>query len=322
MSSKNCGESCEQFKSKIGGQAVIEGVMMRGIDKAAMACRLPDGEIDMEIWPIKGGKNVPWYRKIPFVRGVFNFIVSMIDGYKCISRSAEKQIIDDDDEELTRFEKWLDEKLGDKIMPIISGISIVIGVALAVVLFMMVPSWISKGINYFIPLNGFARNVIEGLLKIAIFIGYTALTALMKDIRRTYEYHGAEHKTITCYEHGEELTVENVKKHSRFHPRCGTSFIFLVLFISIFVNTVLHLPWSSVFIRMLCKIAVLPLIMGIAYELIRLAGKYDNAVTRIISAPGLAIQHITTREPDGEEIECAIAALKAVIPENKEDDRW
>ncbi len=322
MSSKNCGESCEQFKSKIGGQAVIEGVMMRGIDKAAMACRLPDGEIDMEIWPIKGGKNVPWYRKIPFVRGVFNFIVSMIDGYKCISRSAEKQIIDDDDEELTRFEKWLDEKLGDKIMPIISGISIVIGVALAVVLFMMVPSWISKGINYFIPLNGFARNVIEGLLKIAIFIGYTALTALMKDIRRTYEYHGAEHKTITCYEHGEELTVENVKKHSRFHPRCGTSFIFLVLFISIFVNTVLHLPWSSVFIRMLCKIAVLPLIMGIAYELIRLAGKYDNAVTRIISAPGLAIQRITTREPDGEEIECAIAALKAVIPENKEDDRW
>lgn len=322
MSSKNCGESCEQFKSKIGGQAVIEGVMMRGIDKAAMACRLPDGEIDMEIWPIKGGKNVPWYRKIPFVRGVFNFIVSMIDGYKCISRSAEKQIIDDDDEELTRFEKWLDEKLGDKIMPIISGISIVIGVALAVVLFMMVPSWISKGINYFIPLNGFARNVIEGLLKIAIFIGYTALTALMKDIRRTYEYHGAEHKTITCYEHGEELTVENVKKHSRFHPRCGTSFIFLVLFISIFVNTVLHLPWSSVFIRMLCKIAVLPLIMGIAYELIRLAGKYDNVVTRIISAPGLAIQRITTREPDGEEIECAIAALKAVIPENKEDDRW
>lgn len=322
MSSKNCGESCEQFKSKIGGQAVIEGVMMRGLDKAAMACRLPDGEIDMEIWPIKGGKNVPWYRKIPFVRGVFNFIVSMIDGYKCISRSAEKQIIDDDDEELTRFEKWLDEKLGDKIMPIISGISIVIGVALAVVLFMMVPSWISKGINYFIPLNGFARNVIEGLLKIAIFIGYTALTALMKDIRRTYEYHGAEHKTITCYEHGEELTVENVKKHSRFHPRCGTSFIFLVLFISIFVNTVLHLPWSSVFIRMLCKIAVLPLIMGIAYELIRLAGKYDNVVTRIISAPGLAIQRITTREPDGKEIECAIAALKAVIPENKEDDRW
>lgn len=322
MSSKNCGESCEQFKSKIGGQAVIEGVMMRGLDKAAMACRLLDGEIDMEIWPIKGGKNVPWYRKIPFVRGVFNFIVSMIDGYKCISRSAEKQIIDDDDEELTRFEKWLDEKLGDKIMPIISGISIVIGVALAVVLFMMVPSWISKGINYFIPLNGFARNVIEGLLKIAIFIGYTALTALMKDIRRTYEYHGAEHKTITCYEHGEELTVENVKKHSRFHPRCGTSFIFLVLFISIFVNTVLHLPWSSVFIRMLCKIAVLPLIMGIAYELIRLAGKYDNVVTRVISAPGLAIQRITTREPDGEEIECAIAALKAVIPENKEDDRW
>ncbi|MDE6149309.1 MAG: DUF1385 domain-containing protein [Ruminococcus sp.] len=322
MSSKNCGESCEQFKSKIGGQAVIEGVMMRGIDKASMACRLPNGEIDMEIWPIKGGKNVPWYRKVPFIRGVFNFFISMIDGYKCISRSAEKQITDDDDEDMTKFEKWLDDKLGDKIMPVVSGISMVIGIALAVVLFMMVPSWISKGINHFIPLNGFAKNVIEGLLKIAIFIAYTALTALMKDIRRTYEYHGAEHKTITCYEHGEELTVENVKKHSRFHPRCGTSFIFLVLFISIFVNTVLHLPWSSVFVRMLCKIVVLPLVMGIAYELIRLAGKYDNVVTRIISAPGLAIQRITTREPDSEEIECAISALKAVIPENEEDDRW
>lgn len=322
MSNKNCGESCEQFKSKIGGQAVIEGVMMRGIDKAAMACRLPNGEIDLEQWPIKGGKNVPWYRKTPFIRGVFNFFISMIDGYKCISRSAEKQITDDEEEDLTKFEKWLDEKLGDKIMPIITTISMVIGIGLAVVLFMMVPSWISKGINHFISLNGFAKNVIEGLLKIAIFIAYTGLTALMKDIRRTYEYHGAEHKTITCYEHGQELTVENVKKYSRFHPRCGTSFIFLVLFISIFVNTVLHLPWGSVLVRMLCKIVVLPLVMGIAYELIRLAGKYDNIVTRIISAPGLAIQRITTREPDGEEIECAIAALKAVIPENKEDDQW
>lgn len=322
MSNKNNSESCEKFKSKIGGQAVIEGVMMRGIDKASMACRLPNGEIDMETWAIKGGENIPWYRKTPFVRGVFNFFVSMIDGYKCISRSAEKQITDDDEEEMSRFEKWLDEKLGDKIMPIISGVSMVVGIALAVVLFMMVPSWISKGINHFIPLNAFAKNVIEGLLKIAIFIGYTALTALMKDIRRTYEYHGAEHKSITCYEHGEELTVENVRKYSRFHPRCGTSFIFLVLFISIFVNTVLHLPWESVLVRMLCKLVVLPLVMGIAYELIRLAGKYDNVVTRIISAPGLAIQRITTREPDGEEIECAIAALKAVIPDNKEDDQW
>ncbi|MDO5125072.1 MAG: DUF1385 domain-containing protein [Ruminococcus sp.] len=312
----------EKFKSRIGGQAVIEGVMMRGIGKASMACRLPNGEIDLETWEIKGGKNVAWYRKAPFIRGLFNFVVSMIDGYKCISKSAEKQMVDDEQEEMSKFEKWLDEKLGDKIMPIISGIAMVIGIAFAVLMFMMFPSWISKGINHIIPLNGFVKNVIEGLIKIGIFIAYTSLTTLLKDIRRTYEYHGAEHKSITCYEHGEELTVENVKKHSRFHPRCGTSFIFLVLFISIFVNTVFHLPWSNVWLRMVCKIAILPLVMGIAYEFIRLAGKYDNIITKIISAPGLAIQRITTREPDEKEIECAITALKAVIPENKEDDQW
>lgn len=316
---RNSEVGAEKFKSKIGGQAVIEGVMMRGIDKAAMANRLPTGEIDLEIWDIKGGKNVPWYRKCPFVRGVFNFVISMVDGYKCLTRSANKQMDFEDEEEPTKFEKWLEEKLGDKLMPIISGISMVVGVGLAVVLFMMLPSWVSKGISHFVKMPPFVKNVIEGLLKIAIFIGYTALTALMKDMRRTYEYHGAEHKSIACYEHGMELTVENVKKHSRFHPRCGTSFIFLVLFISIFVNTVFHLTWDNVFLRMLCKLALLPLVMGIAYELIRLAGKYDNPVTRIISAPGLWIQRITTREPDGKEIECAIEALKAVIPEDGEE---
>ena len=312
----------EKFKSKIGGQALIEGIMMRGLDKAAMACRLPSGEIDLETWEVKGGKNSPWYMKVPFVRGIFAFVISMIDGYKCMTKSAEKQMVDDEQEEMSKFEKWLDDKFGDKIMKFVTGISVVLGVGLAVVLFILLPSLVCKGINHFVPLNGFARNCIEGILKIAIFIAYTALTALMSEMRRTYEYHGAEHKTITCYEHEEELTVENVKKHSRFHPRCGTSFIFLVLFISIFVSTVLHLTWDNILLRMACKIAVLPIVTGIAYELIRLAGRYDNMCTRIISAPGLWIQRITTREPDDKEIECAICALKAVIPENKEDDRW
>ena len=237
MSKSKENTSGEKFKSKIGGQAVIEGVMMRGIDKAAMACRLPSGEIDLEEWAIKGGKNAPFYRKIPFVRGVFVFITSMIDGYKCLSRSADKQMSaeQDDDEEPSKFEKWVDEKLGDKLMPIITTVSIILGLALAIALFMLLPSGISKLIDKFVvSLSPIAKNIIEGIIKIAIFIGYTSLTALMKDIRRTYEYHGAEHKTITCYEHGDELTVENVKKHCRFHPRCGTSFIFLVLFISIF----------------------------------------------------------------------------------------
>ena len=310
----------EKFKSKIGGQAVIEGVMMRGIDKAAMACRLPSGEIDLEEWAVKGGKNAPFYRKVPFLRGVFVFISSMVEGYKCLSRSADKQMQaeEDDDEEPSKLEKML----GDKLMPVITTVSIVLGLALAIALFMFLPSWISKLIDKFIiSLSPVAKNIIEGITKILIFIGYTSLTSLMKDIRRTYEYHGAEHKTITCYEHGDELTVENVKKHCRFHPRCGTSFIFLVLFISIFVSTVFQVPWENVVLRVLVKVALLPVVMGISYELIRVAGKYDNIVTKIISAPGLWIQRITTKEPDGEEIECAIRALQACIPDDPEEDR-
>lgn len=321
MSSKQT-QSKEKFKSKIGGQAVIEGVMMRGIDRAAMACRLPNGEIDLEKWGIRGGKNTPFYRKIPFLRGVFVFISSMIDGYKCLSRSADKQMTDDGDEEQTKFEKWVDEKLGDKLMPVITTISIILGLGLAIALFMLLPSGLSKLIDrYIVELPATVKNIIEGLLKIAIFVGYTSLTALMKDIRRTYEYHGAEHKTITCYEHGDELTPENVKKHCRFHPRCGTSFIFLVLFISIFVNTVFQVSWGNLLVRTLIKLCLLPVVMGISYEVIRLAGRYDNPVTRVVSAPGLWIQRITTREPDTSEIECAIKALEACIPDDPQEDR-
>ncbi len=321
--SSNSGK--EKFKSKIGGQAVIEGVMMRGIDKGAMANRMPDGTIDIDEWEIKGGNNPPWYRKTPFLRGIFNFVTSMIDGYKCISRSVDKQMTDDDkEEEPTKFEKWLDEKLGDKLMPVISTISMILGLVIAMFLFMWVPSAIIKLIEKLVSaeINTVLKNIIEGFLKIGIFIGYTSLTALMPDMKRLYEYHGAEHKTIACYEAETELTPENVKQFTRFHPRCGTSFIFLVLFISIFVNTIFRISWASLPLRVLCKLALLPVVTGIAYELIRLAGKYTNACTRIFSAPGLWIQRITTREPDEKEIECAIAALKAVIPENKEDDQW
>lgn len=314
----------EKFKSKIGGQAVIEGVMMRGIDKMSMANRLPDGSIDIDLWEIKGGKNIPWYRKTPFVRGIFNFVTSLLDGYKCISRSVDKQMTEEDEEEPTKFEQWLNDKLGDKLMPVVSGISMVVGLALAVVLFMWVPSALIKLIEHISggEINTVIKNIIEGLLKISIFVGYTALTAMMPDMKRLYEYHGAEHKTIACYEAETELTPENVKGFTRFHPRCGTSFIFLVLFISIFVNTIFQIPWSNIALRVLCKVALLPVVTGIAYELIRLAGRYDNPFTRIFSAPGLWIQRITTREPETDEIECAIAALKAVIPENKEDDQW
>ncbi|MBR6044344.1 MAG: DUF1385 domain-containing protein [Ruminococcus sp.] len=318
MAKKDPSLGEEKFKSKIGGQAVIEGVMMRGIDKASMANRLPSGEIDLETWPIRGGKNTPWYRKVPFIRGIFSFGISLADGYKCLMRSADKQMVDDEEEEPSRFEKWLTDKLGDKLMPVISTISIIIGLGLAILLFIMLPTLILKLVEQFVELPSIVRNILEGVMKIGIFIGYTALTGLSKDMRRLYEYHGAEHKTIACYEHGRELTVENVKEHCRFHPRCGTSFVFLVLFISIFVTTIFRLSWENVLLRVLCKLALLPVVMGISYEIIRLAGKYDNIVMRIVSAPGLWIQRITTKEPEADEIECAIAALKAVIPEEGE----
>ncbi|MBQ1536768.1 MAG: DUF1385 domain-containing protein [Ruminococcus sp.] len=315
-------EKKEKFKTRIGGQAVIEGVMMRGIGKMAMANRMPDGSIDIDEWELKGAGKLPWFRKTPFVRGIFNFVVSMVDGYKCLSRSADKQMTDDDEEEMTKFEKWLTDKFGDKLMPVLTTVSMVIGVLVAVVLFVYFPVLLVSLIEKLTgELPALVKNIIEGLLKITIFIGYTALTAKMPDIAKTYMYHGAEHKTIACYEAGLELTPENVAKQTRFHPRCGTSFIFLVLFISIFVTTVFGVTWEHKLLRVVFKLILIPVVTGIAYEVIMLAGRYDNILTRIISAPGLWIQRITTSEPTVNEIECAIAAMKAVIPEDGAD-KW
>ena len=321
MSDKNsCKGDCK-FKSKIGGQALIEGIMMRGIDTEAMAVRLPDGSIDLEQWKLPKAK---WYQKTPFVRGPVNFVTTLIDGYKCLSKSADKSL-QEENENPSKFEKWLEEKLGDKLMSAVMFISGVLGVALALALFIYLPALATRGLAMLFP--GLVdiyilKNVIEGVIKIGIFILYIWLTSLLKDIRRTYEYHGAEHKTIACYEAGDELTVENIRKHTRFHPRCGTSFIFLVLFISIIVNTLFMLPWEQVWLRALLKLCVLPIIVSIAYEVIKLNGKYDNIITKIISAPGLWIQRLTTREPDDSQIEVALAAFIPCIPEDKEQDRW
>ena len=244
----------EKFKSKIGGQALIEGIMMRGVDKSAMALRLPTGEIEVEEWDAKNGKDAPWYKKAPFIRGIFNMVGSLVEGYKCLSKSADRAMDFEDEEPQTKFEIWLEEKIGDKLVPIITTIASIFGVLIALLLFMWVPSVIVSGIGKLVPMNSFAKTLIEGIIKILIFVGYMALTGLMKDIRRTYQYHGAEHKTIACYEAGDELTPECVKKYTRFHPRCGTSFIFIVLFISIIVFSVFRLPWSNVFIRLLFKL--------------------------------------------------------------------
>ncbi len=312
------------FKTKIGGQAVIEGVMMRGPYKMAMANRMPDGSIDIDEWDLKSGKQIPWYRKTLFVRGIFNFVVSMTDGYKCLTRAADKQMQDDEEEEeLSRFEQWLTDKFGEKLMPVLTTAAMIIGVGMAVVLFVLCPAAVVKLLEKLTgEMNAVLKNIIEGFIKIAIFIGYTAVTALMPDIAKTYMYHGAEHKTIACYENGLELTPENVNKQTRFHPRCGTSFIFLVLFISIFVTSVFHVTWDNYLVRVGFKLLLIPVVTGIAYEAIMLAGRYDNIFTKIFSAPGLWIQRITTKEPTVNEIECAIAAMKAVIPEDGEADKW
>lgn len=312
-------------KSKIGGQALIEGIMMRGIFKSAMACRLPDGTIDIETWYENNIASAPWYKKTPLIRGSFNFVSSLVTGYKCLMKSAEKQMQDDDpDEKMNKFEQWINDKLGDNIMGIISAVSMVIGIAFSLFLFKFIPTLLTK------PLADMRilRSVLEGIIKIIIFISYIALTSLSKDIKRTYEYHGAEHKTIACYEAHEELTVANVKKHIRFHPRCGTSFIFISLFMSILVFcfipplTMITSSAARIFARLGIQLLLLPLIIGISYELIKLAGRKDCTFTRIISAPGLKLQRLTTREPDDSQIEVAIAAIKPCIPENLEDDNW
>ncbi len=317
-------EKQEQRRSKIGGQALIEGVMMKGAYTGAMACRLPDGTIDVETWKENNGKNMPWYRKCPFVRGSFNFVISMKDGYRCLMKSAEKQMTDEeeDEEEMSRFEKWLTEKLGEKLFGIIMGAAMVVGVALALLLFMFLPKLVvGLIINHTaVPDVNVLRSLLEGIIKIAIFLFYMGLTGCTKDIRRTYEYHGAEHKTIACHEAGEELTVENVKKHCRFHPRCGTSFIFITLIVSILAMCLI--PIRVIWLRTLVSILILPITVGVSYEFIRIAGRSNSTLTRALSWPGLQIQRITTREPDASQIECAIEALKPCIPENIEDDEW
>ena len=273
-----------------------------------MACRLPDGSIDLETWEENNGKNAPWYKKTPLVRGCVSFVTSLTRGYKYMMKSAEKQ--------LTEEEK-AEEKSG--IFDIVMYIGMFLGIILAIGLFAFLPKMIVALIPD-ITEHRILRSVLEGIVKIIIFVAYMALVSLTKDIRRQYEYHGAEHKTIACHEAELPLTVENVRKQSRFHKRCGTSFIFIVLIIGIFVMC--FVPFTVTWQRIIASLILLPLVVGISYECIRIAGNNDNLFTRILSAPGLAMQRITTREPDDSMIEIAITALKPCIPEDKEEDKW
>ena len=318
--------------TSIGGQALLEGIMMKGPEKTSIAVRHKNGEIITEDKPAAPKK---WYNKAPFIRGSVNFVTQLMEGYQYITRSAELSgmMDEDEDEELTKFEKWLTDKFGEKLVSGIMVIAMILCIAVMVVLFMFVPTWIFTLIQHRAgdtDISAF-QSVIEGVLKMIIFVVYMGGVAISKDIRRTYEYHGAEHKTIACYEAKLPLTVENVKKQRRFHPRCGTSFIFLVLLISILVYSIFPITNEmfitnfgvselvAMILRVSCKIILLPVIVGISYEIIRIAGRFDNIITKIISAPGLLLQRLTTREPDDKQIEVAIAAMNIVIPENSED---
>ena len=305
----------ECFKTSVGGQALMEGIMMRGPEKICVAVRRPDGTLDMTYEDVKHHR----WQKIPLVRGAAAMIENLVLGYRYLMHSAEVSMPEEAEEEPGRFEKWLGEHAGPGVQNFFMALAAVCGGLLAIVLFMVLPTAIVGLIDRFLPL-GWGKVVLEGVLKIALFVGYLFLCTRMKEIHRVFEYHGAEHKTIACYEAGEELTVENVRHHRRFHPRCGTSFMILVLIVSILLFSVL--PWSSTGLRVVLKLLVLPVVMGISYELIKLAGRCDNIVTRIISAPGLWLQRLTTAEPDDSMIETAIAAVLPVLPEKPEDGLW
>lgn len=303
-------------KTSIGGQALIEGIMMRGPEKSAMAVRNPQGEMILEEW--ENSKKKPSITKIPILRGVYNFIMSMKEGYKCLMRSAEIAMPEEAEKERNEKEKRKDSFFTSLAMII----GVVLGVALSIGLFIYLPaqlySWISEPIG--VSDNRLLRSIFEGLFRIVLFVGYMAAMCLIKDMRRTFRYHGAEHKTIFCYEAGLELTVENVRRQSRFHPRCGTSFMILMLLVGIIIS--MFISVTNPLLRTIIKLCLLPLTVGIGYELIKFCGRCDNMLTRVIAAPGLWLQRITVHEPDDSMIECAIAAMKAVIPEDNEADKW
>ena len=314
MSENSCKKEIK--KTSIGGQALIEGVMMKGPRISAMAIRQQNGEIITETWDSGGNK---WYHKVPILRGIFNFIGMLGQGYKCLMRSADLSGFAEE-EEPSKFDRWVDEHLGDKAMWVFNAVVTILAAVLCVGLFMLLPAAVIKFLGHFVNAPGFAMTLTEGLLKIAIFILYLFLVTRMSDIHRVFEYHGAEHKTIACYEAGDELTPENAKKYARFHPRCGTSFLILVVIVSVFLYSVL--PWSSTSLRVLFKLLLLPVVMGISYELLKWCGRSDNIATRIIRQPGLWVQRLTVFEPDDSMIEVAIAAVTPVLPEDPEDGKW
>jgi len=324
---KNDCEKKKCHKTSIGGQAVIEGVMMLGPKKRAISVRKPDGEIITDIKELDSALHKSKILKLPILRGVVSFFNSLVMGTKALMFSAELVDVEDDEtkekkKEMTQEEIEKEEKKQSKIMSVAIMGSVIISLLFSVGLFIMLPAFLVGLLRdlCFPTIPNILATLIEGVVRITIFVVYIFLASLMKDIRRVFEYHGAEHKSIFCYESGEELTVENARKFSRLHPRCGTSFMLIVMVVSIILFS--FISWENTWIRLGLRLLLLPVVAGLSYEVIKLAGRSSGIIMKIVSAPGKWLQKITTREPDDTQLEVAIASLKAVMPENKEDAKW
>ena len=332
MENKNtCGAEQKDcaFRTTIGGQALIEGILMRGPQKQAVVVRNQEGGLEIREEELKLIKDKYPILGVPFIRGVFNFLGSLVNGVKALMWSAEFYP-EEEEEEPSKFEKWLETKFGSEaLMKWIIGVAVAAGIGFSILLFIILPTLATSALLYFFPeAPMWLRNLLEGVVKLVIFFVYLVLCSRLKDIRRTFQYHGAEHKTIFCYERGLELTVENARSMPRHHPRCGTSFLFVVIVIAVLASCVVFaLPGirdvaANPLVRILLHLVLLPIVVSVTYEINRFIGRHDNPVTRFLSAPGLWMQNFTTFEPDDSMLEVAIESLTRVLPKNEGDDAW
>ncbi len=310
------------FRTSIGGQALIEGILMRGPEKQAIVVRSPEGLVVKEE-PLKLVKDKYPVLGLPLVRGSVTFLDSMFKGVKALMFSAD-YFPEEEVEEPSKFEQWLDEKLGnEKMEKLIIATSVVLAVGMCLLLFMIIPTFLSSLVTY-VTDSVVVRNLVDALLRIIIFMCYMILVSRMKEIKRVFSYHGAEHKTIFCYEKGLELTVENVREQPKHHPRCGTSFLFVVIIVAVLLHSVVFAIWpvENVLLRVAIQLLMLPFVVGVTYEFNRYVGGHDNPVTNFLARPGMWMQNFTTNEPDDSMIEVAIEAMKLVIPEQEGKDQW
>lgn len=316
-------ENQPKFKTMCGGQALIEGIMMRGPEKEAIVVRKPDGELEVKVEPLKLVKSRHPWLGLPFLRGPVNFVDSMVHGVKALMWSAEFYPEDEETPaEPSKLDAWLDKHLGsEKAMGVVVTLSVIFGLCFSILLFFVLPTLITGFLTRWVE-DRLVLSLAEGLVRMVIFLCYIILMSKIPDMKRVFRYHGAEHQTIFCYENGLPLTVENVRKMPRHHPRCGTSFLFVIMAVAIVIHAVLGIGWNNTWLRLAVRLLSLPVIVSITYEINRFVGRHDNWFTRILTAPGLWLQNWTTQEPDDTMIEVGIRALSEVLPEEKGADAW